>query len=178
MALTKDLPGLEKERREAIFSADRKYRYTLTIIWDAEKPIIQFIGLNPSDANEVRDDSTMRRLKGFCRAWGYGGFIMTNAFAFVSKNPDVMKRHKAPVTEQNPPTYLKVQNLNDYYIQTVHQTEVELTVACWGNHGTHMGRDIEIKSMITGMKCFRLTGKGCPEHPLYLPASTQLIDFN
>lgn len=38
--------------REAIFSEDRKYRYSLRIRWD-NGPLVQFIGLNPSTADET-----------------------------------------------------------------------------------------------------------------------------
>ena len=38
--------------KSAILSADRKYRYVLTRIWDETKPTVVFIGLNPSTADE------------------------------------------------------------------------------------------------------------------------------
>ena len=32
-----------------------KYRYSLWRIWDKEKPIFTFIGLNPSTADHIQD---------------------------------------------------------------------------------------------------------------------------
>ena len=48
------------ETRAAQFSADRAYRYTLKIVWDESRTPCQFIGLNPSTADEVKDDPTVR----------------------------------------------------------------------------------------------------------------------
>lgn len=53
-----DIPGLEKEKRAAQFSACRRWRYTLRIVW-SEGRLIQFIGLNPSTADEFKDDPTV-----------------------------------------------------------------------------------------------------------------------
>lgn len=58
---------LPKEKRSAIFSDDRVYRYTLEIVWDDGKPLAQFIGLNPSTADEVKDDPTIRKCKQFAK---------------------------------------------------------------------------------------------------------------
>ena len=64
----------------AEFSPDRKYRYALWRIWDKSNPLIMFIGLNPSKANELKDDPTIRRVRRFAFDWGYGGVYMINYF--------------------------------------------------------------------------------------------------
>lgn len=38
------------------------------------------IGLNPSTADETRDDPTIRRCTGYARLWRFGGLLMTNLF--------------------------------------------------------------------------------------------------
>src|SRR5947209_6307215 len=81
----------------AVFSEDRKYRYVLWRIWDTNKDIIQFIGLNPSTANEMHDDNTIGRIKNFTHDWGYGGFYMTNLFGLVTPYPEDLKTCKNPV---------------------------------------------------------------------------------
>ena len=50
--------------KSAILSADRKYRYVLTRIWDEAKSTVVFIGLNPSTADEETDDPTIRKCIG------------------------------------------------------------------------------------------------------------------
>lgn len=57
----------------AVFSACRKYRYSLHRTWDRENRKCMFIGLNPSIADEVVDDPTIRRCIRYAKEWGYGG---------------------------------------------------------------------------------------------------------
>jgi hypothetical protein len=85
--------------KTTIFSADRRYRYTLWRDWSKDllcgmdsrprlagdqtpNQFVQFIGLNPSTADEKQDDPTIRRCIGFAKAWGYGAMCMTNIFAW------------------------------------------------------------------------------------------------
>jgi hypothetical protein len=70
-------------KRKTIFSAGRHYRYVLWREWEAANmEYAMFIGLNPSTADEVRDDPTIRRCAGYARRWGYGALCMTNLFAY------------------------------------------------------------------------------------------------
>ena len=73
--------------KSAVFSPDRKYRYTLTREWNNVKPFILFIGLNPSTADETKDDPTIRREIGFSHLWGFGGMIKCNIFGFRTTDP-------------------------------------------------------------------------------------------
>lgn len=93
-------------KKYATLSEDRKYRYTLTRIWDETKPKVMFIGLNPSTADETKDDPTIIRCINFAKSWGYGGLEMTNLFAFRATNPKVMKNEKEPIGKDND-TWLK-----------------------------------------------------------------------
>ncbi len=54
-------------QKDATLSEDRRYRYRLTREWDQEKPKVLFIGLNPSTADEIEDDATIRRCIGFAK---------------------------------------------------------------------------------------------------------------
>ncbi len=44
-------------KKDAILSDDRKYRYILSRTWDEIKPIVLFIGLNSSTADETQISS-------------------------------------------------------------------------------------------------------------------------
>lgn len=46
------------KRKGAIFSDDRDYRYRLWRTWDVDLPLVGFIMLNPSTADETEDDQT------------------------------------------------------------------------------------------------------------------------
>ncbi len=71
----------------AIFSDCWKYRYTLVRNWDSSLQRLAIIGLNPSTADAVKDDPTIRRCKHFAQAHGYGSFVMLNLFALRSTDP-------------------------------------------------------------------------------------------
>ena len=59
-----------------------------------EHPLILFIGLNPSTADETKNDPTIRRCINFAKDWGYGGVMIANLFAFRSTSPEIMKQQK------------------------------------------------------------------------------------
>ena len=48
-----------------------KCRCTLTRVWDPALPIITFVLLNPSTADSVKLDPTLRRCVGFGKREGY-----------------------------------------------------------------------------------------------------------
>src|SRR6478736_7134631 len=86
--------------RDAAFSGDRKYRYWLKREWHDEmftdiKRLV-FIGLNPSTANAVDDDPTIRKVITIAKRHGYSGVVMLNLFAIVSTDPSLLLTHPDP----------------------------------------------------------------------------------
>ena len=142
--------------KSAILSADRKYRYVLTRIWDEAKPTVVFIGLNPSTADEEVDDETIRKCIGYAKRWGYGKLIMVNLFAFRSTDPSMLKRVEDPVGPDN-----------GSYIQKC-VSESNLVIACWGNHGKLLNRDKVLMGSLPNLVCLKRNKNGTPRHPLYL----------
>lgn len=88
-------------KKGAKFSECRVYRYSLWRLWDLNKPLALFIGLNPSTADETFDDSTIIRCTRFVQDWDYGGFYMGNLFAYVATKPADMKKADDPVGANN-----------------------------------------------------------------------------
>ena len=151
----------------AKYSPCKGYRYTLTRKWDAERPTIAFIGLNPSTATETHDDPTLRRCVNYARAWGAGGLVMLNLFAYRATDPREMKHHDAPVGDKND--------------QAIKQTcnKAFAVVAAWGNHGPHLGRSEAVLNMLQGVHLFCLgtTKENQPVHPLYQPLNLKPKTF-
>lgn len=146
----------------AEYSPCERFRYRLWRIWDSDKKPCAFIGLNPSTATEAVSDNTVTRCIRFSEAWGYGGLFMLNIFAFRATQPKDMYACGEPIGGPR----------NDAAIlETVAQCGV--VVAAWGNHGLHLNRGEAVRAMIPGLRALRITGQGCPQHPLYLPASLQ-----
>lgn len=155
------------EWRTAIFSECQSFRYVLRIEWShpRNRSLVQFIGLNPSTADERQDDPTVRRCKDFAKRWGFDGMVMTNLFAFRSTDPRGLYQHRSPIGP-----------LNDTYLREV-GIDSSQVVACWGNHGQHLVRGGDVARNILEHrkpKVFHLglTRSGHPKHPLYLAKNT------
>lgn len=84
---------------DAVFDPTRTYRYRLTRHTGAGIGTLLFVMLNPSTADEYRNDPTVRRCIAFARAWGFGRLCVGNIFAFRSTDPaavDWFARRYAP----------------------------------------------------------------------------------
>ncbi len=73
------------------------YRYTLWRIWDEHKPRVLFVLLNPSTANAIQDDATLRRCIHFARSWSYGSLEIVNLFALRATNPIHLRQAADPI---------------------------------------------------------------------------------
>lgn len=173
-----------KEVRSAVFSDDRIYRYTLNIVWDTALPKCQFIGLNPSTADEIDDDNTVRRCKSFARREGCGTLIMTNVFAYRDTDPKGMMNHPKPIGEIirlpfTDPEAIQYElgERNDQMLKIV-ASQCALTIAAWGVFATHMDRGRAVAKLIPNLMCLGKTKDGHPKHPLYLPSDAELIPFS
>ena len=71
----------------AEYSDCEKYRYKLTRIWEPAGRKVLFVMLNPSTATEVQNDPTVERCERRARTLGYGGFRVTNIFAWRDTDP-------------------------------------------------------------------------------------------
>lgn len=156
----------------ALFSDDRRHRYLLWRRWALGvefSDLAVFIGLNPSTADEQKDDPTIRRCIGFAKAWGFPGLMMLNAFAYRATLPVDMFAQSDPVGLQN-----------DFWINWA-AGQSRIVVAAWGVHGAHRGRQDELRAMLAanGVKLHHLglTKHGFPKHPLYLPKTSVLTEW-
>lgn len=159
---------IEVERTAWISNCGR-YRHALGRHWDRGAGYVLFIGLNPSTADALQDDQTIRRCVGFARAWGYGGMEMCNLFDWRCRDPKLLPRQSFAVSELNDPAL------------RVHCTQSRLVVACWGAVPWAQRRIEEVhRTIFDGEKrwhCLRLTKHGFPEHPCYLPKDVSPVIF-
>jgi len=145
----------------AQFSPCRKWRYLLWRRWDEAKPVANFLMLNPSTADEFQLDPTCARARSYAEAWGYGGLIVTNIFAFRNTSPKIMRAAKDPVGPGNDAAIVRAAK------------EAAIVVCAWGNHGAHNERSARIRDLLKGFKLhtLRVNANGEPAHPLYLPGN-------
>src|SRR5262245_25448198 len=117
----------------ARFGAGGRYRYLLWRAWDDRGPRMLFVMLNPSSADDGRDDPTIRRCVRFARRHGCGSLAVANLFALRATDPRTLLARWRQGGDVVGPR-------NDQAI--VRAAEVaDVIVLAWGRHGRLMGRD-------------------------------------
>lgn len=150
----------------AEFSTCRKYRYALWRIWDNTKPLVMFIGLNPSTANESTLDNTIRSVVRICKHNGYGGFYMMNCWAYVATEPKDLVIDRLSF------------NYNNDWINII-SGRVQDVVFAWGNFKivSDYGRDKQLSEMFPKALCLGKNSNGSPKHPLFQKGKTTLEPY-
>lgn len=121
---TKPLP-----RGRAVLSPDGLYRYELSRIFsgltaDWEAPAVLYVGLNPSTADALKDDTTVRRWIGFTRGFGYRRFLVGNLYAWRATRPkDLWAEARRGVDIVGPYNDANLANL---------ARRASVIVCCWG----------------------------------------------
>lgn len=145
----------------AVYSDCERYRFSLTRLWDASGPRVNFIMLNPSTATEVQNDPTVERCERRARTLGYGSFAVTNIFAWRDTDPRAMRAADDPIGQGNDSTILE------------RAAWAHDVIAAWGTHGAFLGRGQDVAAMVQALNRplfhLGLSKDGHPKHPLYLP---------
>jgi hypothetical protein len=161
---------------DAELSPCGRYRYWLSRCNETPSSSAIFILLNPSTADAQRDDPTLRRCMRFAGSWGCSRTVVLNLFALRSTNPAVLKTHPDPIGP-----------LNDGRLVSILETEFNrrnvpepIVVCAWGNQGSLRNRANIVSAKLGpySAKCFGITNKGQPRHPLYVKSDTALLPFN
>ena len=151
------------EASGAVFSSCETFRYTLWRTWDASRPTCLFLMLNPSTADETVNDPTVERCQRYAIAWGYGGLVVCNIFAFRATDPVDMRAAADPIGPDNDAAILESARRCD------------LIVCAWGNHGSYLDRAKAVCGILRAvgaeLRVLKITGDGHPGHPLYLKKS-------
>lgn len=145
------------------------YRYLLwRTLSTTESATVLFVMLNPSTADGVSDDPTLRRCIGFARSWGLGRLEVCNLFAYRTPTPRALQTERDPVGP-----------LNDSVLASVAK-RADLTVVAWGVAGRLRQRDDYVtRTLLEGrsLYCLGWTRTGAPRHPLYVPRTVELVRY-
>lgn len=151
------------------------YRF---ILEQAGERMLFVIGLNPSTANELRPDPTLRKVTRFAANAGYDGFTMLN----LSSERATDKWSMSPALDEA----MHQRNLEGIARLAKRYPAADILVA--------FGNDIAVKPYLK--QCFRdihsvlsthrgrwlkigePTAKGNPRHPLYAPYAYGLTTFD
>lgn len=159
----------------AIISECGRYRYRLerqVAPMFVTKPVM-FIGVNPSTADALTDDATIRKMIGFTQRWGYSSFMVGNVFAWRSTD-----------VKQLPDRSLAVGPENMHHLRAM-LDEAACVIPCWGDTHkvpkTHRVQFEIVRALLqltdTPVKCFGYTNGNDPLHPLMLAYSTEMRDW-
>lgn len=150
----------------AEFMYDGRHRMSLWRIWDHSKPMVMFIGLNPSTANHEDDDPTIRSVVRIAKANGYGGVYMMNCWTFVSTDPAGLLYDSVAAEENNRKLRMVA-------------GECSTVVFAWGNFPIvkKTGREKELAAMFPEAKALHINKNGSPKHPLYCKSDSQFIPY-
>ncbi|MDD4972025.1 MAG: DUF1643 domain-containing protein [Paludibacter sp.] len=150
----------------AVFDNDvrRQYRYVLWRTWDERKPYVNFIGLNPSTADQDNDDPTIRRVKRFASDWGYGGIYMTNLFALVTPYPSILASVPDPLGD------------NNSWLSRI-ATMCKDVLFAWGSFPQAKERAQEVIRMFPDALALVINQDGTPRHPLYVKSDVIPVKY-
>lgn len=161
--------------RGASISQCGLYRSVLWRTWDPNALRALWVMLNPSTADALEDDPTIRRCVSFSRSWGMGGIIVMNLFDYRATSPkDLAKRLKDGGDVHDPEPMCSI-------IGQLRAPHTGRAILAWGAQGSLVGRssafiqllnrvlDAEVKAKVLTLG---LTKHGEPKHPLYLRSDT------
>lgn len=155
----------------AEFSECKQYRYALWRVWKIEENthprMLCFLMLNPSTADETKNDPTVARCQKRAQAWGFDGLFVANIFAYRSTAPAALYSLKDPVGPAN-----------DRYILNIASMSGQI-ICGWGKHGDlhSRGRQVCQNLRKAGYLPYALAinKDGSPKHPLYVGYKNQPI---
>lgn len=153
----------------AIFSTCRKYRYALFRLWNLNEPLVMFIGLNPSTANEHDNDPTIRRVMKFAFDWGYGGVYMMNLFPLVSTDPAALSNFYSPFHDIEDAENIK-------WLEKAYD-KCEEVIFAWGAFPQAQKKAEQVIKMFPSAKALEINQDGSPRHPLYVKGDRIPIPF-
>lgn len=155
-------------KRMAVISEDGTYRYSLIRRW-SNGPLLNWIMLNPSTADSVQDDPTIRRVMRFTRDWGRAGCWITNLFALRSTDPAALATHDDPIGDECT-DHIRLAAEHSPYV-----------LCAWGAAPVARERAEQVSRLLLAdgrdLRCLGVTGTEAPKHPLYLAANTVPVAF-
>jgi hypothetical protein len=170
-------PALSLEQ-DAVISECGKYRYLLTRRVGLGDRTATFIMLNPSTADALNDDPTIRRCIGFAHRWGCGRLVVTNLFAVRATDPADMRTASDPVGPENLDWVTRAVEMA---VAPCGPADRGPVVCAWGTHGSYMDQDRtvlgEIERVCTPM-ALGITRDGHPKHPLYVPYYAERVPLS
>lgn len=161
----------------AVISPCGLYRFRLDRTVGMVGPVYAFFGINPSTADAVVPDPTVRKWTGFTKVWGGSRFIAGNVWPLRSKDVSALAEAQR---------WQHIDRENWTHLRQI-VAEADYLVPCWGSRdkvprSMHNELDRLLAWLLTEgeatgkpVMTFGLTKTGDPGHPLMLGYSTPLV---
>lgn len=172
-------PDADGRWADAVLSDDGRYRYRLTRVWDESLPPMLWVMLNPSKADAMRDDHTVRRCRFYAHREACGSIEVINLFAYRATKPNELLHCQVP---EGPDNHIHVRRaLQDC------SRRGGVLVYGWGawkwkerrgrfEMARYMTEQLAIANGLTA-QCLGLTLDGHPRHPSRLADVTPLRPY-
>ena len=162
--------------RSAILGGTRlppEYRYWLEREWilpegETQRRTIGFLGYNPSTADALKDDQTIRKEVEFSRRWGYSRLVKANLNAYRARDWHQLRGVSDPCGPEN------------HWWLTKLFEQAEIVVCAWGGMPVE-GYAKTLATWALGRPTARVMGwtkQHAPLHPLMLPYTTTLKEIH
>ena len=155
--------------RHAVLSDCGTYRYRLSRVWDPRLDSVLWVMLNPSTADALKDDPTIRKCVGFSKRLGFGVMYVANLYAYRAVNPRALGPAGWPVGPENDATVTRLAG------------SAVCVILAWGTNAQRARADL-MAHLLTYMRPGRVftlgtTKGGSPRHPLYVPYTQPLVPW-
>lgn len=158
----------------AIFSDCGLYRYLLEHDYGRSGPVISLGMVNPSDANEEKNDPTMTKVDGFAYRLGASKTVVWNLCALVNKDVRALARATDPIGPDN-----------DAHIKQAIEG-ADIHIVAWGPVAklpkALRTRWRSVVDVLHGAgakpMCWGVAKDGQPRHPLMVAYATPLISWS
>jgi hypothetical protein len=163
--------------RSAVISFCGRYRYFLTRQVGPGDRTATFIMLNPSTADGVTDDPTIRRCIGFARRWHCGRLVVVNLFAIRTTDPAEVRKADDP---EGPANHAWLKRAVERAVAPDHPTEGGPVVCAWGTNGCYLEQDLTVLGWLERVcrpMALEITRGGHPKHPLYASYAARLVPY-
>ncbi len=160
-------------QRSAIVSDDQLYRYRLERDLGRSGKVAACIMVNPSTADGVADDHTIRKWLGFASRLGIGRIIVGNKFAWRATDITALSVAADPVGPEN-----------DKHLEQI-MRDADLHIVAWGRLNKLPAGLRSRWLAVVGIAervgcslfCLKTLKDGHPRHPLTLAYETPLVPW-
>jgi len=132
-------------------------------MWNIKLPLIIWIMMNPSTADHLKDDPTIRKIVRYSTRWGYGAALILNAYAYRTS-----KQHNLPDDFMIALGYSNRRWLS--FVMSYAKRRNLKVICAWGAKHERAGSFVRGLSRELGVQlwCLELAASGEPKHPLWL----------